>query len=136
MSDSNHELTDARRAMLAEPNPCVMATLRKDGSPVTVATWYMLDGDRIHMNLDVDRVRLQHMRRDPRVALTVLAGSDWYSHLSIQSRVDEIADDPDLEGIDRISRHYTGEQYPVRDHGRVDVWITIDTIFGWGKLEN
>ena len=59
---------------LAKPNPSVMATLRKDGTPVTVATWYLLEGDRIRFNLDGSRVRLQHLKRDPRVSLTVLGG--------------------------------------------------------------
>ena len=97
------------RDLLMKPNPAVMATLRKDGSPVTVPTWYRLvDGDRIHLNLDADRVRLQHIRRDPRVALSVIASEDWYTHVSIQGRVVEIADDPDLSGIDALSTHYTG----------------------------
>ena len=44
----------------------------------------------------------------------------------------QIADDPELEGIDKISRHYTGNPYPVRDQPRVDVWISIDKVHGWG----
>lgn len=117
---------------LAKPNPSVMATLRKDGTPVTVATWYLLEGDRIRFNLDGSRVRLQHLKRDPRVSLTVLADGDWYSHVSIQGRVVEIAEDPDLSGIDKISTHYTGNPYAVRDQPRVDVWISIDKVHGWG----
>ncbi|WP_404850682.1 TIGR03618 family F420-dependent PPOX class oxidoreductase [Dietzia kunjamensis] len=119
MTDSH--LDDDTRAVLLAPNPAVMATLRKDGSPVTVPTWYRLvEGDRIHLNLDAGRVRLQHLRRDPRVALSVIASEDWYTHASIQGRVVEIADDPDLSGIDALSTHYTGEPYPVRDRARVD----------------
>ncbi|WP_333619103.1 PPOX class F420-dependent oxidoreductase [Dietzia sp.] len=117
---------------LAKPNPAVMATLRKGGQPVTVATWYLLEGERIRFNLAASRVRLQHLKNDPRVALTVLADGDWYSHLSIQGTVVEIADDPDLSGIDKIARHYTGEHYAVRDQPRVDVWVSIDRAFGWG----
>ena len=116
-------LDDDVRDLLLKPNPCVMATLRKDGSPVTVPTWYRLVDDRIHLNLDAGRVRLQHIRRDPRVALSVIASGDWYTHASIQGRVTEIADDPDLSGIDALARHYTGEPYPTRDRPRVDAWV-------------
>ena len=134
---STSDLTDDLRRLLAEPNPAVMATLRRDGSPVTVATWYGLaDDDRIHLHLDAGRVRLQHLRRDPRVALTVLAADDWYSHVSIQGRVVEIADDPDLSGIDALSRHYTGEPYPVRDRARVDAWVEIEHVHVWGQLRD
>jgi hypothetical protein len=43
-----------------------MATLRKDGSPVTVATWYLLDGDRIRVVElvdDTDRARARAAKR-------------------------------------------------------------------------
>ncbi|MEH6623321.1 MAG: PPOX class F420-dependent oxidoreductase [Dietzia maris] len=133
MTDSH--LDDDTRAVLLAPNPAVMATLRKDGSPVTVPTWYRLvEGDRIHLNLDAGRVRLQHLRRDPRVALSVIASEDWYTHASIQGRVVEIADDPDLSGIDALSTHYTGGPYPVRDRARVDAWVEIDHVHVWGQL--
>jgi PPOX class probable F420-dependent enzyme len=126
-------LPEELRELLSRPNPAVMATLRKDGSPVSVATWYVLDGDRLLVNLDEARTRLQHLRRDPRVSLTVLAGDDWYTHVSVQGRVTEIAADDGLTGIDRISRHYTGRAYPVRDRPRVDAWIEVDRWHGWGR---
>ena len=53
------------RRLLARPNPCVMATLRKDGSPVTVPTWYRLVADRIHLNLDAGQVRVLGDLGDP-----------------------------------------------------------------------
>ncbi|MFN3339916.1 MAG: PPOX class F420-dependent oxidoreductase [Dietzia sp.] len=136
MSDSTQNdspLTDDLRRLLAAPNPCVMATLRRDGSPVTVPTWYRLVDDRIHLNLDAGRVRLQHLRRDPRVALSVLDADDWYSHVSIQGRITEITEDPDLSGIDALSRHYTGGEYHVRDRPRVDAWVEIERVHTWGS---
>lgn len=72
---------DHVRALLAKPNPAVVATLRSDGQPVSVATWYLLDGDRILLNMDHTRARLAHLRRDPRVTLTVLDESSWYTHV-------------------------------------------------------
>ena len=109
-----------------------MTTLRSDGTPVSVATWYVLDGDRILVNLDHTRKRLQHLRDDPRVALTVLDKDSWYTHVSIVGRVVEIADDEELRDIDRISKHYTGKEYPVRDSPRVSAWIEIERWHGWG----
>lgn len=113
-----------------------MATVRSDGQPVTVATWYLIEDDgRILFNLDAERVRVKHLRNDGRVALTVLKDGDWYTHVSVQGHVVEIADDPDLVGIDRLATHYTGEQYPVRDRARVSVWVEIDRWFGWGAAK-
>jgi len=127
-------LPDDVRALLAKPNPATITALKPDGQPVSVATWYLLDGDRIHVNMDEGRARLDWMRNDPRVALTVLDQAGWYTHVSLQGRVVEIADDPDLAGIDRLARHYTGREYRRRDRGRVDAWIEVDAIHGWGDL--
>ncbi|MDQ2846735.1 MAG: PPOX class F420-dependent oxidoreductase [Actinomycetota bacterium] len=124
-------LPDDLRALLAKPNASVIATLRSDGQPVTVATWYLLDGDRILVNMDRTRVRVKHLQGDGRVALTVL-DENWYTHVSIVGHVVEIADDDDLSGIDRISTHYGGKRYPDRVSPRVNAWIEIDRWHGWG----
>jgi PPOX class probable F420-dependent enzyme len=127
-------LPDALRALLAQPLPAVIATLRSDGQPVTVATWYLLDGDRILVNMDGSRVRVRHLRNDPRVALTVL-DANWYTHVSIVGRVVEMSDDDELTGIDRVSRHYGGQQYPNRTSPRINAWIEIDRWHGWGAAK-
>ncbi|MGC5247429.1 PPOX class F420-dependent oxidoreductase [Gordonia sp. DT219] len=132
---SNAPLTEAARELLAQPNPSVMATVRSDGAPVTAATWYLLDGDEILLNLDDTRVRLRHLRADPRVTLTVLAGDDWYTHVTVVGRVTEFRADEGLTDIDRISRHYTGEQYAVRDNPRTTAVMTIERWYGWGALK-
>ena len=122
------------RELLLKPNPAVMATVREDGSPVTVPTWYRLVGDRILLNLDKSRVRLQHIKRDPRVALSVMEAGNWTTHVSIQGRVVEIVDDPNLEGIDSLAQHYTGQDYFNREDPRVDAWVEIDRVHVWGDL--
>jgi PPOX class probable F420-dependent enzyme len=126
-------LPDDVRALLARPNPAVMATLADDGRPVTVATWYLLEDDgTVLLNLDAGRARLRHLRTDPRVSLTALAEGDWYTHVSVQGRVVAIAEDHDLVDIDRLSRHYTGHDYPTRDRARVSVHVTVERWHGWG----
>lgn len=121
------------RALLAKPNPAVITTLRKDGQPVSVATWYVLDGDRVLVNMDATRRRLQHLRNDPRVSLTVLDEAGWYTHVSLLGRVTELRDDEGLRDIDRIARHYTGRAYPDRESPRVSGWVQIDRWHGWGS---
>lgn len=129
-------LPESVTTLLARPNPAVIATVRADGQPVSVATWYAWDDGRILVNMDEGRKRLDYLRADPRVSLTVLDGDDWGTHVSIQGRVTEIADDTDLSGIDRLATHYTGKPYPVRDRRRVNAWIAIDRWHGWGGLRH
>lgn len=126
---------DDVRALLEKPNPAVVATLRSDGAPVSVATWYLLDGDRILLNMDRTRVRLQHLRRDPRLALTVLDESDWYTHVSLVGAVEEMYDDEGLADIDRLSIHYGGQPYPDRRSPRVSAWMAVERWHGWGAAK-
>ncbi len=123
--------TDAED-LLKKPNPAVITTLRSDGQPVSVATWYLYENGRILVNMDQGRKRLAHLRHDPRVSLTALAEGDWYTHVSVQGKVVEMADDRDLADIDRLSTHYSGKPYRNRDNARVSAWIEIDSWHGWG----
>ncbi len=125
-------LPDVVRDLLEHPNPCVMTSLRADGQPVSVATWYVMDGERVLVNLDRSRRRLDYLRSDPRVALTIFDGDNWYTHVSLQGHVSQISDDPDSSNVDRVARHYTGEPFSSRDGGRVSVWIDIDRYHTWG----
>ena len=101
------------RALLTKPNPAVVTTLRSDGHPVSVATWYLLeDDDRVLVNMDHTRVRLQHLRRDPRVTLTALDEAGWYTHVSLVGTVTEMRDDVGLVDIDRLSTHYRNRRVP------------------------
>jgi PPOX class probable F420-dependent enzyme len=128
-------LPDHVRDLLAKPNPAVITTLGAKGRPVSVATWYLLDGDRVLVNMDVGRKRLDHLRTDPRVSLTALDADGWYTHVSLQGRVVEMRQDPGLEDIDRLARHYTGKEYRNRERGRVSAWIEVERWHGWGAAK-
>ncbi len=117
-------------AFLAGPNAAVVATLRRDGSPHTVATWYDWENGRALLNMDVGRLRLAHIRRDQRAALTVL-DEDWGKHVSLLGRIVEIYDDVDLADIDRLSVRYQGAPFGRRDRGRVSAWLRPDNWHGW-----
>ena len=86
--------------------------------------------------MDATRKRLGHLRDDPRVAMTILDEASWYTHVSIIGRVTELRDDPDLSGIDALSRHYRDRAYPDRESPRVDAWIEVERYHGWGRARS
>jgi len=133
---SKPPLPEDARAALAKANPAVIATLRSDGQPVSTATWYLWDEGRVLVNMDEDRKRLEHVRNDPRVTLTVLDQDDWYTHISIIGRVVELSEDEGLTDIDRLAQHYLGKRYPQRDRRRFSAWIEIDRWHGWGSMKD
>ena len=57
--------------------------------------------------MDASRARLGHLRRDPRVSLTVLDKDSWYSHVSLAGVVERLVDDPDLADTDPPPRSGT-----------------------------
>jgi len=92
---------------LERPNAAVIATVRSDGAPYSAATWYDWDDGRILVNMDFERLRLKHMQRDERVAVTVL----------------DLEDDGGLVDIDRLSQRYRGTPYWNRERKRVTALI-------------
>lgn len=102
-----------------------------EGEAHSAATWYLWEDGRVLVNMAATRKRLEHMRRDPHVSLTVLGKDDWYHQVTLRGTVAEIADDEGLAGIDRLCRHYMGSAYGARDDPRVNAWIEIDSWYGW-----
>jgi PPOX class probable F420-dependent enzyme len=117
--------------LLRRPNPAVVATIRPDGSPHSVATWYLWDGERLLLNMDESRARLAFMRTEPRISLTVLDAETWYRQVNLDGRVAELVDDERLEDIDRLARHYTGNPFRDREHRRVSAWVEVVRWHDW-----
>jgi PPOX class probable F420-dependent enzyme len=115
---------------LNKPNPAVIASIRPDGFPMTVATWYDWQDGLILVNMRDSRSRLRWMRLNPKVSLTVL-DENWYRHVSLYGNVVKIADDVDLRDIDRLSRRYGGAPFANRAAKRVSAWIEPVGWHGW-----
>ena len=127
-------LSDQAMALLVEPNPAVIAVLRPDGQPISVATWYLVeDDDTVLVNMDAGRARLGWIEQHPHVSLTALKEGEWYTHVSVRGPVvrwehDEAAA---LADIDRLSRHYGGDAFHHRSAKRVSAWFEITHWHGW-----
>jgi PPOX class probable F420-dependent enzyme len=116
--------------VLAKPNPAVIGTVAPDGTPNTVATWYLWEDGRVLLNMDEGRRRLAYLKENPRVSLTVLDGEQWYRHISLHGSV-TLQDDLSLADIDRLSTHYLGQPYGHRDRGRVSAWMEVESWHAW-----
>jgi PPOX class probable F420-dependent enzyme len=115
---------------LKRPNPAVVACVRPDGYPMSVATWYDWQDDLILVNMHESRSRLRWMRSNPKVCVTVL-DQDWYRHVSLFGSVVKIVDDMTLADIDRLCRRYTGKAFANRAAKRVSAWIEPKGWHGW-----
>lgn len=112
-------LPDNVRALLAAPNYVHLTTMRADGSPRNWVVWVGLEGDHILVCTGMAAWKAKDMVRDPRVALSVCDMANPYEMAAVQGRVVEVRDDADSAHMDRISRKYTGQPFPMRGEGRV-----------------
>jgi len=98
-------------ALLASDAVAIVVTLDADGSPHLSSAWVGVeDGEIVSGTLDAQR-KLQNLRRDPRIALTIQSGhiNDWglreYVVLNGTARVTEGGA---AELLQRLARTYIG----------------------------
>ncbi|MCV7278649.1 PPOX class F420-dependent oxidoreductase [Mycolicibacterium flavescens] len=85
------KLNDAARALIGRGADATLVTLNPDGSPQATLVWVALqstpDGDELVSAHLAEHQKLRNMRRDPRVAVTILspegAGAAMRPYLSI-----------------------------------------------------
>ena len=103
-----------------------LATLMPDGSPQVTPVWIDYDGSHILVNSAQGRQKDLNLKRDGRVALSILDPDDPYRYLQVRGKVIEIT----LEGadahIDKMAYKYLGkDKYPYRREGEVRVLYKI-----------
>jgi PPOX class probable F420-dependent enzyme len=64
-------LPEAARELLESDAVAHVVTIDEDGGPQVTAAWVGLDGDEIVLATMPDQRKLQNLRRDPRIALSV-----------------------------------------------------------------
>jgi PPOX class probable F420-dependent enzyme len=109
------ELTPEVRALCEGRNMAHVATLMADGSPHVSPVWIEVEGDRLAIFSTGAHLKVRNMRRDPRVGVSICDEHNPYRSVVIRGRVvEEIEDERALEIMDRMSRRYTGADFPVR----------------------
>jgi PPOX class probable F420-dependent enzyme len=117
-----------------------LVTLEEDGSPQVSVAWVGIEADEIVIGTLPDQAKLRNIRRDPRVALSMLSGrrSPWgldeYVVLHGRGRVTE-GGAPAL--LQRLARTYLGPEVrfpPMPDPPPGFVTrISVDRIVGLGE---
>jgi PPOX class probable F420-dependent enzyme len=99
-----------------------LGTLMPDGRPQVTPVWIDLEGDFVLFNSAKGRQKDKNVRRDPRVALSIVDPDNPYRYLEIRGRVAEITEHGANEHIDKLAKKYLGvEKYPYGQPGEVRV---------------
>ena len=106
-------LPESVRDLIATAPVATLTTLNKDGSPQMTVVWVGIEGDEIVMgHLDLHQ-KIENIRRDPRVALSLLGpgknamGLQEYLVIYGEARVTEGGAVPLLQ---RLARVYIGPE--------------------------
>jgi len=114
------------RDLLTKKAFASLATVMADGSPQVTPVWFDFDGTHLRVNSAKGRVKDRNMRRNGRVALSVMDPENPYRHLAIRGRVEEITEAGADGHIDSLSKKYLGQdRYPNRRPGEVRVIYRI-----------
>ena len=114
------------RALLDAPNYAHLATIRADGSPRNHVVWIGLEGEQVLVCTSDWTWKAKDMRRDPRIALSVVDLENPYRMAALQGRVVEERPDEACRYMDPISVKYTGARFPSRGADRVCFVIGIE----------
>ncbi len=132
-------LPDDVAELLRRPNPAVVAVLMPSGDPMSVATWYLVEDDgRILLNMDAQP---RPCRLDARAAAgradRLQGRGVVHARQRPRDRRRRGTDDETraLADIDRLSTHYTGNPYRVRDRARISAWMQVEHWHGWGEAK-
>ena len=98
-----------------------------DGSPQASPVWVDLDGDTILVNSSEGRVKVNNVKRDPRVALSIYDQDEPYGRVVlVRGVVKEVATDGAKEHIDKLAKKYIGkDEYPWLQPGEQRVIFKI-----------
>jgi PPOX class probable F420-dependent enzyme len=114
------------RDLLSKKAFASLATVMADGSPQVTPVWFDYDGTHLRVNSAKGRVKDRNMRRNARVALSIMDPENPYRHLSIRGRVEEITETGADDHIDSLAKKYLGkDRYPNRRPGEVRVIYRI-----------
>jgi PPOX class probable F420-dependent enzyme len=120
------KLSEKQAELFRGKNWGTVVTLREDGSPHATPVWIDTDGEHVIFNTAVGRAKERHLRRDPRVSVTVLPADDQqYGYVSVSGTA-EITEEGAFDHIDKLAQKYLGqEKYPYLQPGEQRVIVTV-----------
>ena len=120
------KLSEHQADLFRGKNWGTVVTLREDGSPHATPVWIDTDGENVLFNTAVGRAKERHLRRDPRIAVTVLPAEDQQSGYVTVTGKAEITEDGAFDHIDKLAKKYIGkDKYPYLQPGEQRVIVKV-----------
>lgn len=102
------------------------ATLGPDGAPQVNPVWFDWDGEHLIVSQTKTRQKFRNVKRDPRIAVSILDPDDPYRYLELRGEVVDITDDEDNAFINKMAKKYIGQdEYPWDPPGSERIVVRI-----------
>ena len=119
------ELSQEAQKLIDESHLAHIVTLMKDGAPQVSPVWVDHDGTHILINTAEGRQKPRNMRRDPRVAVSIVDHKNSSRYLLARGKVVEITTEGAWDHIGKLSEKYTGSSDYPRQEGQVRLIIKM-----------
>jgi len=120
------KLDEKQAELFRGKNWATVVTLREDGSPHATPVWIDTDGENVIFNTSIGRAKERHLRRDPRVSVTVLPSENQQAGYVSVTGTAEITEEGANDHIDKLAKKYLGQdKYPYLQPGERRVIVTI-----------
>lgn len=104
-----------------------LATVSSNGAPQVTPVWVDSQGDTVLINSAKGRLKDRNMRKEARVALSIIDPDNPYRHLAIRGKVVDVTEKGADAHIDAMAKKYMGvDKYPNRRPGEVRVIYKIE----------
>ncbi len=120
---------DLREWLLRTLRFPVMATIGKSGMPSLSVVWFDVDPDRddtILLNTLKGRVKDRHLRRDPRISLCFVDGTEYVT-LEGRAEIDDDAERGDA-GIWALARRYGQGEGSFAPGHRINIAVRVERV--------
>lgn len=112
------QLSEVARRIIEQPVLAHFATLMRNGSPQVTPVWIDYDGRFILINTEEKRQKTRNLKRDPRVAISIVDPGNAYGRLIIRGRVITMTSEGAWEHIDKLAMKYRGSAYQRKEGER------------------
>jgi PPOX class probable F420-dependent enzyme len=121
-------IPDSHRDILEAPQSFAhVATIGPDGAPQNNPVWFDWDGQHIRFSQTTKRQKYRNVKREPRVAISVLDPSNAYRYIEVRGKVVRLDPDPDFAFIDKMAKKYIGQdKYPWHQPGDERVVVVVE----------
>lgn len=120
------DLSEKAIKLLLDKNFGVIAAIKENGFPHVTPVWVDTDGKNVLINTSENRQKTRIMKKNPKVALTVIDNKNPYNRVCIEGEVIEITNEGADEHIDKLAKKYLNvDRYPWRNPKERRVIIKI-----------